>query len=30
MENFFQEEDYEPWDQIIGGPTIPMKIVEGE
>ena len=27
---FFQGEDYELWGRIIDGPTIPMKLVDGE
>ncbi|KAH0688951.1 hypothetical protein KY289_016309 [Solanum tuberosum] len=29
MEDFIQAEDYELWDRITTGPTIPMKTVEG-
>ena len=29
MEDFIQAEDYELWDRITIGPTIPIKIVEG-
>jgi len=29
MEDFIQTEDYELWDRITTGPTIPMKTVEG-
>ena len=30
MEMFIQGEDYELWDRITDGPTIPMKMVNGE
>ncbi|KAF3612283.1 hypothetical protein FXO38_36932 [Capsicum annuum] len=30
MEMFIQGEDYELWDRITDGPSIPMKLVDGE
>lgn len=29
MKNFIQAQDYELWDRITTGPTIPMKMVDG-
>ncbi|PHU05495.1 hypothetical protein BC332_26317 [Capsicum chinense] len=30
METYIQSEDYELWEKIIDGPTIPLKIIDGE